>query len=455
MKSALFIAIFLLSIAILANPSLSQYSAISELSDNGKVDSNIKLRATSFDAKGENEPTNVTVRKYIDSENENFKFHYEITTPKVDEYYFVLALDSSGSFGYNSGENPARQAWAVIGAVPDFINDTIKNHPNKNFKLSIVSWDNDIDFAYTKSDFKNNDTSKVKLVSIGDVVSDIKKFSPFVEPDREGIPYRCEERDFTNLSVPFKASLDILNADINQPDDSHRVMKFVILVTGEGEHIRYNPELINNSKNIPIYVVGMEFKGNTSLQNHLKNDVCSDPNNFKPTFPNSDKLRDDLLKALNSALEKALSDPVATNVSIIEPIDRFFIPSENATVVIKRDSTRKTPIIGIKNNTSIEFQFPDGLSPENVTELSFDATFVLNLPISEIEEAFPSRLMYTWFNNKDFNITIPKNEIRIQSMPPTTPTKEKVVTEGFGILQLFASIIIWRFFLVKRIKKIY
>jgi glutamyl/glutaminyl-tRNA synthetase len=38
--------------------------------------------------------------------------------------------------------------------------------------------------------------------------------------------------------------------------------------------------------------------------------------------------------------------------------------------------------------------------------------------------------MYTWFNNKDFNITIPKNEIRIQSMPPTTPSSDEATKEN-------------------------
>jgi hypothetical protein len=452
MKQELFVvAILCLSAAVLVNACAGQIQSAAEIYNNERFDSTLNLHVVSYEAKGENKVTNVTVKKYAKAENGNFKFYYDITTPRVDEYLFVLALDSSGSFAYNSGEDPARQAKAVIGAIPDFLSDTISNYKNRSFKLSLVSWDDDIDFAYTRGDFSNNDTSKVRLVPIKDVLDDVKKLSPFVAPDQEGIAYRCEEQDHTNLSQPIKASLDILNADVNQPDDSHRVKKFIILVTGEGESSRCIPRLTEEAKGIPIYVVGMEFKDKTRLLNHLEYDIAGNPKNYFGTQPNPVSLKDDLLRALEAALGKAVSDPVASNVTIIEPIDRCFIPNENATMVIKTHSNEEIPVIGKMNQTTIEYRFPEGLYPDNITELSFDARFALDFPISSIDDFFPSRLTYTWFNDKEFNISIPKNEIRIESQASTTGPSQKPESsegnsakpeesEGFGIIQLLLSI---------------
>lgn len=420
-----------------------------------QFDSNINLHITSYDSKSENKATNVTVNKYAKAENGNFKFYYDITTPRVDDYLFILALDSSGSFAYNSADNPDRQAKAVIGAVPEFLKNTINNYKNRNFKLSIISWDNDLDFAYKKGDFNNNDTSNIELVPIRDVVDDIAKLSPFVEPDKEGIPYRCEEKEFTDLSQPIKASLEILDSEINKPNDTHRVKPFIIIVTGQGEFARCEPIFIEYAKGIPIYVVGMEFRENTKMWNHLVYDICGNPDNFFRTPSNSNSLRDDLLSALNSALGKAISDPVASNVSIVEPIDKCFAPDEKTvTAVIKTDPNKKIQVISKINQSSIEFQLPGGLYPENVTELAFDARFALDFPVSDRDKFLPSRLSYTWFNNRNFNISIPKNVIRIDSQIPTTSASsdsdrdkgkssssgEIEKAEGFGILQLLMAI---------------
>lgn len=460
-KRSVIMTILLLSVAILMNSCMSQIHTAGGDPNGDRIDSDLNMHVISHDAKGENKATNVTVKKYAKAENGIFKFYYDITTPRVDDYLFILALDSSGSFAYNGGGNPSRQADAVIDATKKFLEDTNNKYKTKNFNLSIVSWDNNIDFAYTRNDFKNDDPSKVKLVPIKDVIDDIAMLSPFVAPDQEGIPYRCEEGDYTDLSQPINASLKILNAKVNQPDDSHRVKKFIIIVTGEGETTSCSPRLIEEAKGIPIYVVGMEFRDRTKLWNHLAYDICDDPSNFFRTPSNSESLKDDLLKSLEAALGKALSDPVASNVSLIEPIDGCFIPNKNATIVIKSHPGNEIPVLGVLNQTTIEYIFPNGLYPENVTELSFDATFALDFPVSRVDMFLPSRLTYTWFNNKDFNISIPKNEIRMETLAPTQSqasasllakseksngnSPKPVQSDGFGVMQLLTAIVLCRF----------
>ncbi len=74
----------------------------------------------------------------------------EIINLRSNDIIFILALDSSASLKFSK---ESEQAWAIIEAVPNFIEKTISKYPNKNFNISIVSWDNDTDFAY--KDFNN------------------------------------------------------------------------------------------------------------------------------------------------------------------------------------------------------------------------------------------------------------------------------------------------------------
>lgn len=105
--------------------------------------------------------TNVSVNKTIIGTSDKPRLVFEIITPEVDYFDFVLALDSSGSFGL--GGNPDF-GKAVAGAVLPFLEETKRKYPNKTFRVSIVSWDDDIDFAL--GNLANRNPSRANLLAL-------------------------------------------------------------------------------------------------------------------------------------------------------------------------------------------------------------------------------------------------------------------------------------------------
>jgi len=106
--------------------------------------SSITLQLTATEPEPSVDPkTDVNVTRTVIGDGNKLKFKYDVGVPSVDDFYFVLALDSSGSLGCAGDQD---QAKAVITAVPQFINYTIDEYPNKTFNMSIVGWDNNIDF---------------------------------------------------------------------------------------------------------------------------------------------------------------------------------------------------------------------------------------------------------------------------------------------------------------------
>ena len=184
------------------------------------------------DTNSSKEPnTNVIVNKTLDGINGYPNLIYKIKTPKVDYFDFVLALDSSGSFSYGQEKS---EAHAVVGAVPLFIKDITnkKNYKNKSINLSIISFDDNIDFAYAvlnKTDpFKNKEIKLAKPINVTEVNRDLEYHDDVFGENTDNFDYYANETEFTNLSVPIAASIDIL--DGVKQDRLHRISKFMILM---------------------------------------------------------------------------------------------------------------------------------------------------------------------------------------------------------------------------------
>ena len=384
--------------------------------------------------------TEVNVTKSVTATGSKLRFKYDIGIPPVDDYYFVLALDSSGSLGYGGN---SKQGEAVVYAVPKFIKETSETYPDKNFSVSILSWDDDIDFAY--GDLDNKIPSEAELVKIGTAQKELAT-GVFGEIDADGYYYRCKESDHTNLSKAIDASIAILK---NNPENYyHRTSKFIILVTGASEYENCNEDLIAKAKGegYPIFVIGMDLLDERSkMLFDLKRLTDNRKNRFQNVLSIDEDLNEGLRKALSEALKKATSEPVAENVTIVESLYSYIVPEENAYVKIIGLSGYDNRTSIIRNNDStFTFTLPYGLLADNITEVTFDADLVLgDLPVSANEKSKPvifspasnntrSYISYKWLKKEPIDFDLPDVNVDIRSGSSNyRPTNE----EGSGDIQ--------------------
>lgn len=427
--------------------------------------------SSSFKLSGDTTPsndynTNVNINKTIDGTNGYPNLVYEINIPKVDYFDFILALDSSGSFSYG-GENS--QARAVAGAVPKFIGDLVNSseYRNKDIKLSIISFDDNIDFAYSESidpnPFNNTDIAKVKLANVSRVHEHIKNYSVF-RKNNEKYCYYCNESEFTNLSIPINDSINILN-NIKQ-DKFHRISKFIILVTGRSEFTNCSEELIKKAQeeSIPIYVIGMDFTSDSDglkMKDHLKK--LGGYANYKyyriqfvPQAPDSEGLEKNLINALKESLQNATKAPVANNVTVIESVYNYI--DLNVDSIEVNGTEGEIYLINSSMNEdgtkTIAFELKKGLLPESKTIVTIPAELHLKgLPISikrnstpisygPVSEKTPqSSIGYTWLDGYRGQINLKEGQLDIDINSPTKQNKNSQRTAKKSLLGALLSLL--------------
>ena len=313
----------------------------------------------------------------IDINNEIFgtsdrpELVYNIQTPKIIDYDFVLALDSSGSIE----EGNELEKKAIIKEVPQFLRDIPKLYPDANFNISIVSWDDDVDFAYDLKDGFNNDkTTDAKLADLNQSIDDIS--------NNLQEKFVALETDTSDISVALKASFDILDSEVNRPNDYHKYKKFAILVVGKGEFKPATKDAIRklNEKNYKVYVIGMDLKKEPSEIRKNLREIAENSREqyiFLPIGELYPPLNESLNSALRSHLENATKSPVADNVKIRETFYCYYKPDRNSIEVngIKIDPA----LIHITPNgdgtNTIEFEIPGGLLPNSKTKVTMDVDF--------------------------------------------------------------------------------
>lgn len=378
--------------------------------------------------------TKVNVTKSVAGTGSKLRFRYDIQTPRVDDFHFVLALDSSASLGY--GGDPD-QAKAIIYAVPKFIDNTIEKYKDKNISMSIVSWNDNIDFAY--GDFDNKNPKNAKLDSIITVSKDLKSKNVFGEVDSENYYYNVKETKKTDISKALEASLDIFKN--NPPVNYRNTSRFIILVVGNSEYLDFNNSLIRAAQDMgcSIYIIGLGFTKRTNLMRLLENisGYPNERNRLQALQPNGEYLKDDLFNALTSALRNATSETVAENVTIIEPLFGYLNPIDEVSVkvlklpklaytmrpVITRDDVNKTVLLN--------FHLPSGLKQDNITRIEFNSDLVLrDLPVS-LGDSEPMKfgsvgnnmkpyLSYKWLKRYDVKFDLSGSRINLESAPLKT-----------------------------------
>lgn len=356
--------------------------------------------------------TNLVLTKSIRSVGDKVEVKYAIKTPQVDNYEFILALDSSGSMG-QSGD-PLKEN-AIAYAVPKFLNELTKNYPNKTIDISILSWDDDIDFAYGDR-FENLNPHNAKLMPIQIAANDIMTYPVFKKNNENNYFFKCLEREGTNISKAIESSLDIFKS--NPTEQYNRTSRCILLVIGNSEYEKCSSELLQRAGNmgIPIYAIGLDINERSSLLNHLM-DICNnDTTRFQSCISSSVDIQENLLQAFNKFFSKTISEPVARDVSITDFFSNYLLPEKMALFEIvgtgesyrSEITERKLP----NGDASVEINIPFGLIPNTITEITLDFDPLLTqLNESVFPNSTKTKISYNWFNGQEYVILLPDNEL--------------------------------------------
>ena len=410
----------------------------SELSQvDGSAVSNVKMSKN--DGYIYNNITHVNTTKITDGKNGYPEFSYRIDVPPVDDFEFILALDSSGSFG-DGGD--ISQANAVRDAVPEFLKDIPSSYKGKNFKVILMSWDQDIDFLYplkgSKNPFYNADTNKVGLIDVANAVSDIDTFQAFSKDSKQY--YYTKEEEISDINLPIKSSNEIFERI--KLNNYNRTSRFLILVTGKGEYWPCKLETINKSKdlNCSIYVIGMDLlDSNLNMSNNLNQLTDYDSKKFQrlPYAADYEQLRRDLLNALKMALDNAVNEPAATNVTIKESFYEYIHPNSGQIKIIEKIKNSSEvfyprhqyfDLMDSDNKTRrFTIQLLDGLLPNSETTITFNANLKLKKfpmffssesikfynDIAKTESKPDSRISYLWLKKMNTINALPDTPVDI------------------------------------------
>jgi hypothetical protein len=367
--------------------------------------------------------TGVVINKEMRGDLSRQQLVYTIRTPKIDDFDFVLAVDSSGSLG---PQENYLEGSAVATAVPAFIEGIANNYSrtNKfNFNVSIVSWNDEIEFASSAADFRNKDPSKAKLFLINKSVNDINTFT-----DGFRNYYDCsDETTGTDISTAIKSSIEILDADVKPLVDFRKTKKFVILVTGKGEFEPCSPILMNltQEKRYDIFTVGLDIAASSYLYSHLKDLTGNRDNHWKFIGASHDSIQDSLdgslETALMDALDNATKSSVADNVKIVESLYCYYKPDMASFKIdgVSVDPASIQKKTNLDGTTTIILGIPDGIKPNSEKVVSFAANFEPGyLPVTITKNRNPiticspgvdvllPNIHFDWFNGESFEISL-------------------------------------------------
>lgn len=334
------------------------------------------------------------------------KITYKIKTPNIIDVDFVLALDSSGNFGMGGDEDREK---AVIYAVPRFLEELDNLYPDKNIKVSVISWDDNIDFAY--AGFENTDPFKASLVPIHKASYDVRNLSNY---------YICDENEYSNLSIPISASLDIFKN--NPPAKYKRTLRFIILVTGKGIFKNCSDELTRElySNGYELYVIGLDILNpDSKIFEQLR--TLGGIGNYHSLLSIGDDLEETLRRIFTEIRINDPMSPVLGDVTITQTLDGYLDP---ISVKVNGTEIGFNKIINSDGTKIIKIRLPKGLIENSDTNVIIDTKININkLPELVLENGFspiistvgspfkgisPSHIEYTWQNGEKIIIELPK-----------------------------------------------
>lgn len=393
--------------------------------------------------------TNMTVSKSISGGDHGPRITLKLNAPGIEKIRtnVVIALDSSGSLGKGGqaeyGEN-------IRKSMPEILKRIEEKMPISN--VSIISWDNNIDFAY--SNLLNTNPYKCNLVPISQARKEISENEVFLSNnDFRNYPiplnyimqfflsrsqpekyYRCDENESTDLNVGLNSSRIVLNK--SSPNRLDGIRKLIIFIAARSEFAGCDQSSINQTKNenCDIHTIGVGVIDDSDLQKELikiagnKSKTLGDRNKYHYS-PGSAFYNDKVVAAVaDRALEQYFKENILNNISIIDTLYPYLkIDNQSINVVMNEKTLNKSKLsiksqINPDDTSTLKVVFGKDLNmkPSDVIQVSFDTVLDLSLPIdvtnSKTSRTYSigrdtqnSNISYNWLgNNQIYTIPLPE-----------------------------------------------
>ena len=379
--------------------------------------------------------TNMSIEKLILS-NENKtspQIIFRITTPKIDNLSLVMALDSSGS----SSLNIPSDKKAIKEEVPSFLRKLEDTGVRAN--VSIISWDDNVDYI--------NEIKGKKMVQY----MPIDKTNQRINTLLSDLNFICLENETTDFDVGLGTSIDLMN--YNKPYTDPYSPQILIFITGRSEFKNYTWQKYANSTLPNIYPIGL-LPGK-QMGESLEWLAAKSGGYYDNSGSTSQELNRVLTDDFKLIMDKVLyGNPIAYNVTVVDTLYPYLIPDESSIKVVSssKNGTQKQMNIRHfiklnKDRTNTLTLYLGNLTPESITEISFDAEFFMELPVDVTAEkreikyginnnTLHSFMSYEWHRGGKFSLDLPENKIVIRN-----GSKKSSIESG--LLALVALIIIY------------
>ncbi|NPV61731.1 MAG: VWA domain-containing protein [Methanotrichaceae archaeon] len=414
--------------------------------------------------------TKMKITKIVASGSSGPHITLRLSAPPVEEIKtgVVIAVDSSGSLGMGGraeyGEN-------VRQSIPKILEKIEANLSSSN--VSILSWDDDIDFVYPP--VNNNDISSSKMMPISSVRNEVEQLGMFgSDPNwidtvigyiidliqSGGINivydnastkddyYICLETESTNLSVGLDAAREILNNTKKNNLDGTR--KLILFITARSEFEPCDESMIIKAKNehCDIHTIGIGVI-NDSMLYHELNKIAGDKNVMSQENPlgrNASKYhyspgssnfnRAAASTAVDDALKQFFKENISNNILVVDTLYPY-LRIDNQSIVAKingqiLDNKSANRIVHINSDDTTTLQVDiDGkvaLKPSDYIEISFDTYLDLSLPVDvtilrrsksyHLGVSTPnSSVSYDWLGNGiRYSIPLPESSLVLETL---------------------------------------
>lgn len=414
------------------------------------IESLFSIKMDSTDVKKTDINTHLNVTKSVTKGKYGPQVTLKISAPTLEtlKMNVVLALDSSGSLG--DGGRP-EYGDNIREAMPEIMNTIEEIMPSSN--VSILSWDDNIDFAYSApvynsvpaSYMSNIDPSSTRFVPIthaknfidvnhifkndsnADWFKSINDFIYyFIEKQYPKDYYYCNETESTNLSVGLDAARIILNK--TNPSDYDGTLKLILFIVGRSEYAPCDENIIKETKDeyCDIHTIGLGVKDNSSLYKELVhiagNNTERNGNKNKYHYSAGSHMWDSeaIRTAINDSMEQYYTQSLAKDIVITETIYPYlnYISDRqnNDTIDIKINGRKYICKKSVKPNPdgsttlTISLGQDINMKPGDSIEVAFDTALNLSVPIGITDtnlandyyidhNTITSSVSYNWIGN--------------------------------------------------------
>lgn len=382
-----------------------------------------------------NATTNVTIEKLImpNANNTGPKIVFRIKTPWVTKADFIFALDSSGST-FLTGDNVTIEK-EVTNFIKGLNGIRYDDGTKIDGRVSILSWNDNVSFAY--SDIANKDPDKAKMVPLSQALSDINAiFSNFKGYENNG----------TVFDVGLNNSIKILNNNLRSYAFKNITSKFIIFVTDRSEFTDIDKNILARARkmNYAIYPIGLN--PGPMMKDSLTR-MANQTNGYYGGWTASTTVDVDrpLADSMKNITQKVLyGTPVANDMIIVDSIYPYLTPDLSTIKGARLDGYYSNP-----DGTKTLKLYVGNLSPGNITEVSFDADINIDLPVDVTKSkslfAYPvfnqtneSKISYKWYTGGNYTIELPEGKMNIRRGQVKTGKTQTGIESG--IIAIFSLI---------------